>query len=402
MEQAPSAVGAQSDEWFTQHFDHLSAEVAQTMPDTMARMRSIGPVTHSEAHDSFWVVAGYEEAVDAAQNWASFSSEHGLSATNSQTYIRNLPVEVDPPAQRVYKRMLNPHFTPAAVSQWEPQTRAMVTRLIDAFIDDGECEFMDALARPLPSQAFFEYVIGAPAEDLEKVAYWAATSSIPQHPQAAEHGAALYGWIKDFIATRRTQPPRGDVVDAVSNAAVEGRPITEDEIIGSIQLIMLGGLETTAGVLGQMIIRFCRQPEIADLLRGRPELIPEGIQELMRLDPSFVAIGRYAVKDTELGGKTIKAGDRVLIHWASANRDGREFANPDEFDLSRQNRHLSFGVGPHRCLGSNLAKMNMRIVLEEVLRRMDNIRLADGAEIRYHAALTRSPASVPITFTPVK
>jgi cytochrome P450 len=408
MEQAPSAgetlsaADEQSDEWFARHFDHLSPEVAQTMPDTMARMRSIGPVTHSDAHDGFWVVSGYEEAVDAAQNWSALSSAHGLSATSSQTYVRNLPVEVDPPAQRVYKRMLSPHFTPAVVSRWEVPTRALVTGLIDAVIDDGHCDFMDAIARPLPSRAFFEYAIGAPAEDLDRVAYLAATSSISGHPEAAECGAALYQWIKEFIAARRTQPPRGDVVDAVAVAEVDGRPITEDEVIGSIQLIILGGLETTAGALGHVILRFCRQPEIADLLRGQPELISEGIQELMRLDPSFVSIGRMAVKDTELGGKTIKAGDRVLIHWASANRDSREFGRPDEFDLERQNRHLSFGVGPHRCLGSNLARMNMRIVLEEVLRRMDHIRLADGAETRFAPGLTRTPLSVPITFTSVK
>ena len=106
------------------------------------------------------------------------------------------------------------------------------------------------------------------------------------------------------------------------------------------------------------------------------------------------------MRDTELAGQSIKTGDKVLIHWASANRDGGEFADPDAFDLGRErNRHLSFGVGPHRCLGSNLARMNMRIALEELLRRMQDIRLADGAAIRYHAGLTRSPLSLPITFS---
>jgi cytochrome P450 len=401
MERAEPESGTLPDDWCMHHFDHLSDELAQTLPATMTRMRALCPVAHSDAYDGVWVVSSYDEAVSAAQNWEALSSAHGLSATNSKTYVRNLPVEVDPPEQRVYKRLLSPHFTPAAVSRWEAPTRELVTRLIDGFIDDGACEFMDAIARPVPSRSFFEYVISAPAEDLDKVAYLAATSSIPQHPEARECGAALYQWIKDFVGKRRAQP-RGDVVDAVIGAQVDGRPITEDEIIGSIQLIILGGLETTAGALGQMILRFCRQPEIAALLRGRPELIPEGIQELMRLDPSFVSIGRMAVRDTEIGGKSISAGERVLIHWASANRDSREFAHPDEFDLDRgQNRHLSFGVGPHRCLGSNLARMNMRIALEEVLRRMDDIKLADGAVIRYHAGLTRSPISVPITFAPV-
>jgi len=389
-----------SDDWCLRHFDHLSDELAQATPDTMARMRELCPVTHSDAHDGLWVISSYEEAVSVAQNWEAFSSAHGLSATKSRTVVRNLPVEADPPEQRVFKRLVNPHFTPAAVARWEKPTRELVTRLIDDFIDDGACEFMDAFARPLPSRAFFEFAINAPASDLEKVAELAATSSNPTVPNAREAALALYAWIKDFIGQRRQQPPRGDVVDAIIGARIDGRPITDDEIIGSVQLLILGGLETTAGVLGMIVIRLAEQPEIATLLRGRPELIPEAIQELLRLDPSFVSVGRMAVRDCQVGGQAIKNGDRVLIHWASANRDATEFADPDVFDLDREtNRHLSFGVGPHRCLGSNLARMNLRIALEELLPRMSDIKVAEGAEIRYHAGLTRSPLSLPITFT---
>jgi cytochrome P450 len=407
MEQAgpesrPVSDGALSDDWCTRHFDHLSDDLAQTMPATMARMRALCPVTHSDAHEGLWVVSGYEEALSVAQDWQSFSSAHGLSATKSRTLVRNLPVEADPPEQRVFKRLVSPYFTPAAVERWEAATRALVTQLIDDFIEDGACEFMDAFARPLPSRAFFEFAISAPAADLDKVAELASASSNPTVPNARESWLGLYAWIKTFLEERRGQAPRGDVVDAIASARIDGRPITEDEAIGAVQLLILGGLETTAGALGLILLRFCREPGIAARLRARPELIPDAIQELLRLEPSFVSVGRTAVRDTELGGQPVKAGDKVLIHWASANRDGAEFADPDEFDLGRErNRHLSFGVGPHRCLGSNLARMNMRVALEELLRRLDGIRLADGADIRYHAGLTRSPLRVPITFTPV-
>jgi cytochrome P450 len=403
MEPTTSGAGPLPDEWCAHHFDHLSADLAQTMPATMARMRVLCPVARSDAHGGFWVVSGYEEVLSVAQNWQAFSSAHGLSVTKSPTVVRNLPVEADPPEQRVFKRLVNPYFTPAAVAGWEDQTRDLVTRLIDAFIADGHCEFMDAFARQLPSLAFFQLAINAPEEDLEKVAHLASASSNPTTPNARESWLGLYQWIKDFISQRRAQPPRGDVVDAIISARVDGRPITEDEIIGATQLLILGGLETTAGALGQMILRFCAQPEIPAQLREYPELIPDAIQELLRLDPSFVSVGRTAVQDVELAGHSIKSGDKVLIHWASANRDGGEFADPDVFDLARErNRHLGFGVGPHRCAGSNLARMNLRIALEELLRRLDDIRLADGTRIRYHAGLTRSPLSVPITFTPIR
>ncbi len=390
------------DDWCLHHFDHLSGELAATMPQTMARMRELCPVARSEEYGGFWVVTRYEDALSVAQNWEVFSSAHGLSISRAPTVVRNLPVEADPPEQRIFKRLINPFFTPAAVAEWEQPTRALVTRLIDAFIEDGACDFMAAFARPFPSLAFFELALNAPAGDLDRVAYLASKSSTPNDPEARECWLGLYHWIRDFVGQRRGQPPRGDVVDAVLAASIDGRPITEDEVIGTVQLLILGGLETTAGALGLMLGRFCAQPEIPALLRREPELIPNAVHELLRLDPPFVSVGRTAVRDAELGGRLIKAGDKVLIHWASANRDHGEFGHPDGFDLGRErNRHFSFGVGPHRCAGSNLARMNLRIALEELLRRLDEIRLADGADIRYHAGLTRSPVRLPITFRPV-
>jgi cytochrome P450 len=401
MKKTTSAAGSMPDNWCLHHFDHLSPELAATMPETMARMRELCPVAHSEEHGGFYVVTRYEDALSVAQNWKVFSSAHGLGISNAPTIVRNLPVQADPPEQRVFKRLINPFFTPAAVAPWEEPTRALVTRLIDDFIEDGSCEFMEAFARPFPSLSFFDLAINAPAEDLEKVAHLASTSSTPDDPEARECWLGLYEWIKDFTHQRRGRPPRGDVVDAVLNAEIDGRPITEDEIIGTVQLLILGGLETTAGALGLIVARFCAEPEIPALLRKKPELIPGAVLELLRLEPSFISVGRTAMRDTELGGCPVKQGDKVLIHWASANRDGAEFPDADSFELGRErNRHLSFGAGPHRCAGSNLARLNMRVALEELLHRLADIKLQDGADIEYHRGLTRSPGSLPITFTP--
>ncbi|MGI8329403.1 cytochrome P450 [Actinomadura scrupuli] len=401
MAKTNSTAGSMPDDWCLHHFDHLSPELAATMPDTLARMRELCPVAHSEEHGGFWVVTKYEDVLRVAQNWEVFSSAHGLGVSRAPTVVRNLPVEADPPEQRIFKRLINPYFTPAAIERWEQPTRALVTRLIDDFIEDGTCEFMDAFARPFPSLGFFDLALNAPADDLEKVAHMASKSSVPDDPEARDCWLGLYNWIKDFVRQRRGRPPRGDVVDGVLNAQVDGRPITEEEIIGTVQLLILGGLETTAGALGLMLARFCDEPEIPALLRSRPELIPSAVQELLRLDPPFISVGRTAVRDAELGGRSVKKGDKVLIHWASANRDDAEFPDPDSFELGRErNRHVAFGAGPHRCAGSNLARLNLQVALEELLRRLDDIRLRDDADVRYHRGLTRSPLSLPITFTP--
>jgi cytochrome P450 len=167
-----------------------------------------------------------------------------------------------------------------------------------------------------------------------------------------------------------------------------------------IQLLILGGLDTTAGALGQFMLRFIAEPEIPALLRRSPDAIPQAIEELLRLEGPFIAIARTAMSDTEIGGRPIAAGDRVLIYWASANRDEAEFSCPNDFDPDRErNRHLAFGAGPHRCAGSNLARMNLRLAVEQVTQRLDGVKLADGAEpIEFHSVLNRAPLAVPITF----
>jgi cytochrome P450 len=398
--EAVSAGASMPDEWCEHHFDHLSPELGAALPGTLSKMRSLCPVAHSDSYDGFWVITRYEDVLQVAQDWGSFSSAHGLSVIPSKGVVRNLPVEVDPPEQRIYKKLINPYFTPAAVAPYEKATRELVTRLIDEFIEDGHCDFMDAFARRFPSLAFFELALNAPAEELDKVAYLASKSSTPNDPEAGECWAGLYAWIKAFVETRRSQAPRGDVVDGVVNATIDGRPITEDEVIGTIQLLILGGLETTAGALGQMINRFCLEPEIPAQLRRDPERIPAAIEELLRLDSPFIAVGRTVVQDAEVGGRQIKNGEKVLVYWSSANRDEGEFPDADQFDLDRaRNRHFAFGVGPHRCAGSNLARLNLRVALEEIVGRLDDIRLAEGAEIHWHSTLTRSPLHLPITFT---
>jgi cytochrome P450 len=382
-------------------FDHLSPQLAASLHETLAEMRAHQPVAWSDEHGGFWVVTRYEDVLRVAQDWRTFSSAHGVGVPAPTTPVNAIPEVMDPPRHREFKRLINAWFTPAVVSGYEDGTRALVTRLIDAFVAAGRCEFMDAFARPLPGLAFFEHVLHAPPGDVGRLNDLATAASTPGHPQRAEAWQGMAAWIGELVAGRRAEGPVGDVVDAVLAAEIEGQPITDHEILGVVQLLILGGLETTAGALGQIMIRFCAAPEIPQLLRDRPDLIPAAVEELLRLDPPFIAIARVATCDTEIGGQRIEAGQRVLVYWASANRDEDEFACPHAFDLDRRsNRHLAFGAGPHRCAGSNLARMNLRIALEELVARLHDVRLEQGAEVVFHSVLNRSPHAVPITFTP--
>ena len=340
-----------------------------------------------------------------AQDWESFSSELGITVPHNpaaaNANIKVIPVAIDPPLHRTFKRLINGYFTPAVVAPWEEPTRALVNRLIDGFVERGECDFMTEFARPYPGLAFFDMALHAPPDDLEEVNHYAAMASLPHLAEQRESLMKLARWIGGLVEERRRSGPRGDVVDAVMAADIEGRPITPQEVIGTIQLLVLGGLETTAGVLGSAMLRFCRHPEIPEMLRARPELIPAAVEELLRLDGSFICIGRTARHDTEIDGHPIKAGERVIVYWASANRDEAEFDDPDTFDPERErNRHVAFGAGPHRCAGSNLARMNLRIAVEELTRRVTGVALQPGADVEFHSTFNRAPLSVPITFTP--
>ena len=398
---ATAGVGPLSDEWCAGHFDHVATELAQNLHETLAHMRAHHPVARSEEHGGFWVVSRYEDVLRVAQDWQTFSSAHGVSVPGNENVVKAIPEHLDPPLHREYKRLINAYFTPAAVAPYERPTRELIGRLIDGFIEAGRCDFMADFARPFPGLAFFELVLNAPSDRVAELNDMATAVSEPDNPRRREAGQGLYSWIKDFLDTRRRQPPRGDVVDAVLAAEIEGRPITEDDAIAVVLLLILGGLETTAGALGQFVLRFCREPEIPTLLRRHPERIPEAVEELLRLEPPFIAIARTAMADTEIGGRQIRKGDKVLIYWASANRDETEFECPAAFDLDRpSNRHLAFGAGPHRCAGSNLARLNLRVALEEVTRRLDDFRLQPGAgPIPFHSVLNRAPLTVPITFT---
>jgi cytochrome P450 len=390
-----------SAEWYAHRFDHTSPELAQNLHETLATMRAEHPVAWSEEHGGFWVVTRYEDVLRVAQDWRTFSSAQGVSVPGTKMVVRAIPEHLDPPLHREFKRLINAWFTPAVVSGYEEPTRALVTRLIDGFVEAGTCDFLTDFARPFPGLALFDLVLNAPPEEVAAINDKATSASVPNNPDAREAWAYMYRWISELLEQRRHEPPNGDVVDAVLAAEIEGRPITDEEAIGVIQLLILGGLDTTAGALGQMMIRFCQEPEIPALLRREPERIPDAVEELLRLETSFVAIARTATCDTEIDGRRIREGDKVLIYWASANRDEGEFACPADFDPDRaSNRHLTFGAGPHRCAGSNLARMNIRIALEEVVTRLDDLRLANDEPIRFHSVLNRAPLSVPITFTP--
>lgn len=382
------------------HFDYRGPEMAHHLHDSLAVLREECPVARSDQHGGYWVVTRHADVVAAAQDWETFSSQLGVSIPASTMVSPAIPEHIDPPLHREYKRLINRWFTPAAVAPVEDGARRIASELIDAFAERGSAEIMSEFAVPFPGLVFFEQVLGAPADELVHVTETATGATDPDNPASRDCWVALNAWIDGFTARRRRER-RDDVVDAILTAEIEGLPIRDDEVQGLILLLILGGLDTTAGVIGQSVIRFCAHPEIPERLRRQPELLPQAVEELLRLDTSFVGIGRTVRHDTELAGQRLAAGGKVYLSWASANRDPSEFEAPDEFRIDRvQNRHVAFGAGPHRCAGSNLARLNLRIAIGEIVRRLHDLRLSvPPEELEFHTAFNRRPRQVPVTFS---
>jgi cytochrome P450 len=361
------------------------------------------PVVHSDAWEGFWTVSRYEDVVNCFQDWRSLSSalEKALAGVRPGQPVKP-PIDLDPPLQRRFRQLLNPFLTPDKVSKFEPWIRTLVTRLIDAFIEDGQVDLASRFTQQLPGRVLFRLLFGIDDADVPMVHGWLRVILYkPKGRDTPELERKWIAWIYEIVERRRNGPRQDDIIDALLHSEIDGEPIPDDVIMGTMNVLMQGGFGTTADAIGTIMMHLARRPEMQTRLREDPAFIPLAIEEFLRFEPSVSGMSRLCVKDVEVAGEQIKAGDRVFLSIAAANRDPREFEDPEVLDLDRAvNRHLSFGIGPHRCIGSNVARMNLRISLEELLARLPEFHLTPDDEIRQEPSSAWGPAYLPITFTP--
>lgn len=401
---ASDAVNPLSADWFRHQFNHFAPELADQLIPTLANMRADSPLTYSQEFGGFWIATRYKDIQRIALDWESFSSEQGMVVPYFPDMIKIpvIPEAIDPPQHGYFKELITRHLTPQAVAAHIDATRHIINELMGDFIDQGHCEFMEAFAKPMPGRILFERYLNAPHEDLAELTELASVVSAPLTEESFKAREEILEWVKSFVKQRQQQPRRDDLVDTILHADINGRPITDIEVLGIIQLVIFGGLDTTSGALGHMMLRFCQQPDIAKQLAEQPERIPAAVDELLRLDCPFTCIARTATRDVDIGGQTIKQGQRVLMYWQSANHDEEVFDNAQAYDLDRNNskRHMSFGTGTHRCAGANLALLNLRLSIEALVTRLGHFQLIiDTSSVQYHPGFSRAPKQVPIRFT---
>ena len=392
-------------------FDHHSGEYAKDPVGMMRTLRETCPVAYSEAHGGFWAVTRYDDVRRVAYETETFSSRHDLPNGTSFTGAilpppptRFRPIEMDPPEATRFRRLLNPLFSRQAIERFRPRLEEFTTRCLDERIESGAIDFVLDLTNPLPSMATLAF-LGLPVERWE--AYAMPYHNMVAYPPGSEDWVSACEGVQrcieeviEAVADRR-ENPRDDLLTLLVTAELDGEPIEYDLVIETVSSLLAAGLDTTTGALTNALSYLSEHPALRPWLLEDTERIPTFIEEVLRYYSPTQALARTATRDVELGGQLIRAGERILNCWAGANRDGAAFSRPDEFVPDREpNKHASFGMGVHLCLGAPFARMQMRVAVEQVLRRMPDFEV--GADIKRYETIgtVNGWISMPATFTP--
>jgi len=345
---------------------------------------------------SKWVVTHHDDIRRVYED-AQLYSTKDLGAFNAlvgETFPM-IPMAIDPPEHSKYRRLLNPLLSPVAINKLDDSIRATVNGLIDGFVDKGECDAAYDFGRLYPVQVFLR-LMGFPLAKLEDFLSWeyAILHSFDDLEKVQWGIRNAIDWLRSFISETRKNP--GDnFTSHIINGQVEGRNLTEDEVMGIVTFLWIGGLDTVAATTSLMFRRLALQPELQEQLRENPDLINNAVEEFLRTQP-LVNSMRLIKKDHSIRGVEVKAGDYIQCANIVGNFDPEKFEDSRHFRLDRaSNRHFSFGGGPHVCLGIHLARRELRIALGEFLRRIPPFRMQENAQIRAFPGLIAAP-SVPI------
>lgn len=360
-------------------FDY-HGEALDNIFDSYKQLRRECPVGWSEKHGGFWYLAKNEDIFAAEQDHATFSVTPSMILPNFGTDTPLIPIDIDQPAHTAYRRILLPLFTPRAIDALTPRVVQVATDLASAIDASRVAEVSRSFARPLPT-VIFSVLAGFPEEDWPRFDRWVDEiiyERVESPEVAREAGDEVFAYFSDLLAKRRNEPPRDDIIGHLLTAEVKGQPLTQDELLSYCYLLFLAGLDTTAWAIRSSLWYLAQNGEAQRRLRENPDMVPTAVEEFLRTLSPVQAMARTATRDIEIRGQEIKAGDRVVLAFGSGNRDEEVYDHADEILVDReQNRHLAFGVGIHRCLGSNLGRREVVVALQQFLEVLPPFRLAD-------------------------
>lgn len=363
-------------------FDALAPETFESAHQTYADLRARCPVAHSDAYGGFWALARYRDVVDVLNAPGRFITSRQNVVPGVAFTGRRPPLHFDPPEHTPYRAVLNPLLSQEAVAKLEPAIRAYAREYLQPLLLRGDCEICADYGSTVPVRAFAHWMRLPP--DLE------AELSVrgPAFVRAVESGQAdamrttslaLYEIARDMVALRGREPadPAVDPTAAMlAGRTIGDEPFPRELVIGMVRQVLVVGIVAPTVMMGSIAVHLSRHPELHDQLRDHPELIPAALEEFLRLYTPYRGFARTANADVEIGGRKIREGEPIALLYASANRDEQVFEDPDEFILHRPNikEHIAFGRGAHYCAGAALGRLELRVMLEELVlgtRRID-------------------------------
>ncbi|HLI45056.1 MAG TPA: cytochrome P450 [Acidimicrobiales bacterium] len=390
---------------WTSDFDVMDPDYVRSPFETWRMLRESCPIAHTNRRGSNWLPTRYEDVTAIAHDIEHFSSiEVGVIPFDGEEPDEPVlayglpPISADPPLHTWTRRLLLPWFSHRRVEGYEDLTRQLCRRLIECFVEDGRADAAADYAQQIPVRVI-SHILGVEEDLSDTFTGWVReVLEFADDAERSLHG--MEGLLNYFVAEveRRRRGPGGDLLSELLRTEVDGQPIDDSIVMGAAALVLIAGIDTTWSAIGSSLWHLATHPEDRRRLVAEPEIWPLAIEELLRAY-SPVTMARIVTGDVELNGCPMKAGDRILLSFPAANRDPEVFERPDEVVLDRaHNRHVAFGAGIHRCAGSNLARMELRVALEEWLAAIPEFRLEEGAEVTWAGGQVRGPRQLPVVF----
>ena len=402
-------------DWKTD-YDIFAPEYIKNPFPTWDNLREECPVAHTERWGGSWMPTRYEDLFKIAQDIQHFSSKEVLVAPGGPEPEREEededfpealkdwepdapPITSDPPIHTWARRLLLPPFSIKAIAKWEPETRELCRSLIDGFIENGRADAAVDYAQQIPPRIIAS-MLGIPKAEADTFTGWVRgflELGLTNVDVQSESARNIYLYLWDRIQDHK-EHPQDDLISYLLSAEVDGEPVPEPHILGTCFLLLIAGIDTTWSSIGSALWHLAQHPEDRARLIAEPELMPTAVEELLRAY-SPVTMARVVTEDYQYNGCKMSEGDKVLMNFPAANRDPEKFEDPDKVIIDREeNPHIAFGVGIHRCAGSNLARMEMRVSLEEWLKRIPEFRLEDPKAVTWAGGQVRGPRTMAVVW----
>jgi hypothetical protein len=381
-------------------FDHTDPRWTENPYAIWDELRAASPVVHTERFLGCYLPTTFEAVKQIAYDTEHFSSRRVVVRDVRPDTIPAPPITSDPPGHKPAKQLLLPSFTPDAIKKLESKVRSICNELIDGFIGEDGCDAAARYSKHIPVRAI-AHMLGIPESDSDRFITWIheiLELGIRDQDVMMKAIGEMIGYFSGHIESRK-KCPTDDLISTLMKARdKDGQPLSDAHVQGTLRLLLIAGIDTTWSAIGSALWYLATTPVDRERLIAEPELMPSAIEEFLRAFAP-VTMAREVVKETEIGGCPIKPGNMVLLSFPAANRDPAMFPDADKVLIDRkQNPHAAFGLGIHRCIGSNLARMEMTVAIAEWLKRIPDFRLDPAGEITWSEGTVRGPRQLPMLF----